>query len=228
MKNTIFRKIYVFIARKYRVYFQKKFSKHDIELLKNNEFTIISNNCWGGEIYKYLKRPFNTPFVGLYLEPNSYIKLLNNFDDYLSKNLEFKTATINTNHKSYYPIGKLDDVEIHFLHYTSEEEARNKWNRRTERLLQFTNKNNYIVKFCDMYNAKEQHFIDFKNVLFKNKISFSISDYSHLGLENHYRVVEIHKKDKNSVPNGVKLYKITFIYFNLYKWFKEVLTPNKN
>lgn len=84
------------------------------------------------------------------------------------------------------------------------------------------------MKFCDMYNAKEQHFIDFKNVLFKNKISFSISDYSHLCLENHYRVVEIHKKDKNSVPNGVKLYKITFIYLNLYKWFKEVLSPNKN
>lgn len=33
-----------------------------------------------------------------------------------------------------YPVAKLDDVTIHFVHYKTEQEAREKWNRRKERV----------------------------------------------------------------------------------------------
>lgn len=52
-----------------------------------------------------------------------------------------------------YPIGKLgNDVEIHFLHYKSETEAQEKWNRRLKRM----NFNNILFKFSDndMSNLK--------------------------------------------------------------------------
>lgn len=32
--------------------------------------------------------------------------------------------------KHWYPIGKLDDIEVHFSHYDSQEEAMEKWTRR--------------------------------------------------------------------------------------------------
>lgn len=33
-----------------------------------------------------------------------------------------------------YPIGRIKDVDIHFLHYENEEEAYEKWNKRKERM----------------------------------------------------------------------------------------------
>ena len=45
---------------------------------------------------------------------------------------------------NYFPIGTLcDTVEIHFLHYSSIEDAEEKWNRRVKRI----NWNNLFVKF---------------------------------------------------------------------------------
>lgn len=51
-------------------------------------------------------------------------------------------------------IGKLDDIEVVFLHYKSEEEAYQKWNRRKKRI----NYNNLIFKFNDMNLAKKKMF----------------------------------------------------------------------
>lgn len=68
-----------------------------------------------------------------------------------------------------------------------------------------------------------KNFKDFKELPLKNKLSFSVKNYEHLKLEDHYQVLEKDKKDKNRVPNGVKLFKITFIYLDLFKWKKKKL-----
>ena len=44
--------------------------------LKQSNFAIVSNNCWGSDLYKSTARPYNTPFVGLYLFPDCYLRLL--------------------------------------------------------------------------------------------------------------------------------------------------------
>ena len=43
------------------------------------------------------------------------------------------------------PVGILEDIELHFLHYNSEIEAKNKWNRRKKRI----NYSNILFKFSD-------------------------------------------------------------------------------
>ena len=43
------------------------------------------------------------------------------------------------------PIGVLDDIEVVFLHYKSEQEALEKWNRRSKRI----NWNNIVFKFSE-------------------------------------------------------------------------------
>ena len=40
-----------------------------------------------------------------------------------------ESLTINTE----YPIGYLDDIEIHFMHYQSITEVKEKWERRTKK-----------------------------------------------------------------------------------------------
>jgi uncharacterized protein (DUF1919 family) len=141
--------------------------------LKNKEFVIISNNCWGGDIYENLGIQYNSPFIGLFIFAPCYIKLLMNFSILINKPLKFiKTSKykINTN----YPIGVLNnDIEIHFLHYKSEDEAKEKWERRLKRMLSVTNIDKYYFKIDDKDRCNIHILQEFHKLPFKHKLSFS-------------------------------------------------------
>ncbi len=210
---NLFRKIYVFIKRKYRVLFRKSIIKKENELLKNTDFVIVSNNCWAGAVYQWYGRPYNSPFTGMRIYGECYLKLLSNFDYYMNQPLNFITVTKYPNKKITYPLALLGDVEIHFTHYKISEEARTKWIRRTERMLKVTNKDNYFFKICDTLGDDEELMKRFHNLPYKNKISFVLKSKKRFELSSHIGIIEHHEDDKNIVPNGVKLFKISFFVF---------------
>ncbi|AMC10462.1 hypothetical protein Lupro_03985 [Lutibacter profundi] len=211
----------VFIRRKFRRIFKNFLNKKDIKSLKNKEFVIIANNCWGGEVYQWYKKPYNSPFVGLFLYSPCFIKVVSKFDHYMSKKLKFTKISKYLKEEQNYPIGLIGDAEIHFLHYKTEEEAIEKWNRRKNRMLEVTDKNNYFFKLCDMYNTDENILNEFHKLPYKNKVSFGIKDYASLKDKNHIKINEVDKKTGKHVPNGVKLYKLTFLYFDITNWLKN-------
>ena len=212
------RKINVFIRRKFRGFFQNQLCKKDILLLKNKNFVIIANNCWGGEIYHWFKRPYNTPFIGLYLHGPCFVKLLSDFHHYMSKELIFVNSSSYTAIEPNYPVAKIDDVEIHFLHYKSENEAREKWSRRTSRMLEESNMDNYYFKICDINIGNENVLHKFHQLPFRNKVSFGVKNYAALKDKNHIKIRESNKNEGVHVPNGVKLFKLSFLYFDIPKW----------
>lgn len=55
--------------------------------IKDKNFTIISNDCWGGEVYKDLGLEYTTPFVGIRLFAHCYIKFLKNIKEYIESPL---------------------------------------------------------------------------------------------------------------------------------------------
>lgn len=126
-------------------------------LLNNRDFTLFSNDCWGAEVYKHFGLPFNTPFIGLMLMAPCYLRLLKQARHYMSQPLAFQsqsryeaTNTLRAGWKHYFPIATLgngqeadNSVEIQFLHYHSEAEALEKWNRRVARI----NWDNLFIKF---------------------------------------------------------------------------------
>jgi len=223
MRNNIFRKLLVFARRKFRVLFKSYYSKKDIKLLKDKNFVIISNNCWGGAVYQWLDRQYNTPFIGMGIKGECYLKIVSNFDYYMNTAIKFSKQSKYPDRKINYPLGIIDDVEIHFTHFKTEEEAKTKWERRISRMLEETNINNYVFKICNSWDVDENMFKKFHQLPYKNKISFTIHDYSKHNFSNNFSIKEINKKDKNNMPNGVKLFKITFIYLNLFKWKKNNL-----
>lgn len=88
----------------------------DRKRLTNKDFTIISNNCWGGHVYQDLDLEYLTPFVGLYFHLPCYLKLLKNFEHYMNQQLTFTDKSIyekadSKREENYYPLGKLDDIE---------------------------------------------------------------------------------------------------------------------
>lgn len=152
--------------------------------LLNKDFSVISNNCWGGFLYQYYNLKYLTPFVGLFIFAPDYIKLLRNLDYCLAQPLVFiaaedskyKDELIKNGSYNTYPIGLLNDVEIHFLHYKTKEDACEKWNRRLQRL----NRNNLIVKFCDRDFATEDLIREFDELAYAHKICFTSKPYPEL------------------------------------------------
>ena len=109
----------------------------------NPTMSIISNNCLGGAISNTLNYSYNSPTVGLYFMYPDYITFLEHLEGFISSKLKFKTQSfykfVNKEREDNpYPIGRLEyggfEIEIEFLHYHSEEEAKEKWERRCKRI----------------------------------------------------------------------------------------------
>lgn len=142
--------------------------------LKNKDFTIISNNCWGGYIYDRYGLQYRTPTIGGILYPEDYIKFISRLPYYLS--IEMKQITVQESkyrdlliEKSRNMVGRIDDIEVIFIHYSSIEDAVRKWNKRRKRV----NYNNILFKFNDQNNFIDKCYDDFIDLKFKNKIFFT-------------------------------------------------------
>ena len=190
-----------------------------IECFRLNErpFVIISNNCWGYELYNALGRKYNTPFVGLFLFPECYIQFLENFETCINSEMKFSTGSKYMSTNPNYPIGLLcGHIEIHFLHYTSEDEAISKWNRRIRRLKKAIEANEpFFVKFCDRDGCEKDHIERFHSTFFQNKISIGINKFEAL---NHLYQPRLKDPQGGSVMNGLKLYRKRYHYFDISDW----------
>lgn len=158
------------IRRKYIDLTYKKRRKK----LKYKNFTIISNNCWGGLIYQSYGLQYNTPTIGLYFMADDYIKFVSNLKNYISKELVFINPLESKAHKLKnaeitFPVAKLDDIEIYFMHYKSEEEAKEKWTRRCKRI----NWNKIIYKFSNQNLCSQDLMEKFMELPLENKICFT-------------------------------------------------------
>ena len=198
---------------KNRFYELTKFILNSILRLRvrNRDFAIISNNCWGGAIYKALGIPYNTPFVGLYINSPCYMKLIQNLDFLLRKELVFTQESKYPIQKISYPIGLLDDVEIHFLHYSSEEEAKTKWERRLKRLLK---SDRLYYKIDDRDFSSKDDINDFHKCFESNTISFTKKKY------DFSRNIEL------SNPDDLILLHTTFHLFDLAHFLNKGVVKN--
>lgn len=135
--------------------FNKYYSLH----MKN--VSIISNNCWGGLTYHSLYMEFLSPFINLTVKPYDYLKMLKDFKGYMRKPLEMvKDRDGNGN-----PIGRLDDVEINFVHYKNFQFAKQCWEKRLKRI-------NYDNLFVYMFIDKESVAEEFSKLLIQRKYGF--------------------------------------------------------
>jgi uncharacterized protein (DUF1919 family) len=182
------------------------------------DFTIISNNCWGGGIYEDLQLPYKTPTVGLYFFPSCYLKFVSNLEEYLSLPLTF--ITTSKYHKANllrennpYPIGLLnDEVEIHFLHYHTKREALEKWNRRRKRI----NMQNLFLSFTDNEGYSGDELLAFDKLNYR-KVFFSSKEIPELSCA-------VHLKKFNGKKNIGDIYSDRWAYridFNVANWLNN-------
>jgi len=186
--------------------------------LRNVNFSIISNNCWGAHVYQALRLEFTTPFIGLFLSPQSYLRLLADFPRSLSQPLNFKEVSdepwvnqLRETSENPWPIGQLGNgIEIQFMHYKSATEAGEKWNRRLARLV--TNPERLFVKFCDRDGCSPEQLAQFDALPFRNKIFFTARQ----DCPNRHAVKIPWQESR--VPDGRVLSQISPAYFDSIDW----------
>ena len=182
--------------------------------LTNQGMSVISANCVGAFILHDLNQPFNSPFVNLYLDPSDFVRYLQNIEFYQAQPLQF----IQT--EKSYPVGLLDDLKVHFMHYHSEQEAKEKWEARSQRL----DFDNLFIMMTDKdggKGAKYEALQAFDNLPYPNKVVFTHKPYPELksacyikGFENENEVGDLFTF---SGWNGEKYYD----QFDYVSWFNQ-------
>ena len=143
--------------------------------LNITDFTIISNNCWGGVVYDNLGLQKKSPTVGCYFFADDYVKFLHNLKYYLSLEIKIIDAkdsrhadALSQKNQLDIPVGVLDDVEIVFLHYKDPQIAKETWMRRCKRV----NWDNMILKFSYMNGCSDAILSEFESIKGVKKICF--------------------------------------------------------
>ena len=182
--------------------------------LKNKNFTIISNNCWGGDVYQMYGLEYTSPTIGLYLYESDYIKFVADLEKYLAQDLIFiqpeesrfysKLCQEFGTEKLGFPIAQILDVEIMFLHYKSIDEAREKWERRKKRI----NRSNILFKLSDRTDCNEEIIRAFCALPYENKICFTKKEYPDL-------VCAVYVDELNNLRNGMTEKDCTLKYIDI-------------
>lgn len=152
------------LKRKYRAMLRWRFHRNNIKRLRNDQFSIISSNCVGGVIYHELGKEFLSPTINLWFTPDEFFRFAENLDYYLSVELN---EDMQTDYQ--YPVGKLDDIHIYFMHYESFQEAKYKWNERVKRI----NCNSLYIMMVEWPNFGKEQYERFENLPYSNKVLFT-------------------------------------------------------
>ena len=191
----------------------------------NRGFSIIANNCWGEVVYQELGLRYTTPFIGIFIFGPCYLRLLKDLKGYLGRGLRFIDRSGSRYRdefkrmerlgqmgqtKNGYPIAMLGgDVEIHFLHYPSKQEAEEKWNRRVKRI----NWDNLFVKFDD-WDGISGFVSEFEEFDLPHKVCFARKACA--GLKS-----AVWLKSWERQPdffNGAQLYTVSQRHFDIADW----------
>jgi uncharacterized protein (DUF1919 family) len=182
--------------------------------LRNREFSIISNDCWGAEVYQHLGLAYRTPFVGLFVAAPCFLRLLADLQRYLASPLEFREQSAYADLERdrqrsalRYPLGMLGgDVELHFVHFSTRREAREKWDRRVGRV---DYDNLYLKLTADKDMCTPRHVEAFDSLPNSHKLCLTLRPYPHV--DSAIRV-------PGYVSNGSTMYRVCLPHVNVLRW----------
>lgn len=117
--NLLLKPLVVLFRNFYKSYIKIKVRSN----LKNKDFTLITSTCIGGVIYSLCGERFNSPTINLWIRQPEFCEFCYNLKYYLEQDLVFIKNT-----ERNCPVAKLGDkVNIVFVHYKTEKEAREYW-----------------------------------------------------------------------------------------------------
>lgn len=83
-----------------------------------------------GVFYYNAGRQFTSPLINTAMDGEDFLKFVSNPQYYVSHEITFFKYLGRP-----FPIGRIDDVEVNFVHYKTEDSALEAWKRRVERII---------------------------------------------------------------------------------------------
>lgn len=165
--------------------------------LEVTDFTIISNNCWGGMVYESYGLKKMSPTVGMFIMPEDFIRFCANLPNYLAEPLVFlkpeqsKWVDVLQHKEDWgtYLIGRVGDIELHMLHYLDENVARRKWESRVNRV----NYDRIVYKLNDQNGATEDDLLAFDSLPIGHKLIFSTQEHPNVSCCVKFKCPKKHK-----------------------------------
>lgn len=97
-----------------------------------NHPCIISRDCIGGVLYERLDTVFTSPTIKLYMTNEDFILFCLYLQDFVLGKIEEIIEPVG------YPVGRIrtdkGEIKLHFMHYSSFEEAAISWEARKQRI----------------------------------------------------------------------------------------------
>lgn len=189
-----------------------KLNQKQRQKLHNTIPSVLASNCTGAFMLHDLGLQFRSPFVNLYLSPSDFIAYLNDISHYQAQPLQFVE-----NSGKPYPVGKLGDLTLHFMHYHSKQEATEKWQERSKRI----DFDNLFIMLTERDGCTYQNLQDFDRLPFDNKVVFTHKPYPEIasafyikGFENQGEVGDLFEYEGLS---GKRYYD----QFDYITWFNQ-------
>jgi uncharacterized protein (DUF1919 family) len=203
-RRLLYRTIDASVSRK----FKKK--------LKNENFTILCNNCIGGCIYHRLGQQFQSPTVNLFMNVHEFISFCLHLDYYLTQQLQFSETEFN------YPVGELrgdesdeiPTIHIHFNHDKVQQSACEKWERRKERI----RKDNLYIILYRWDGITEEEIRRLENYPCRNKVILTSKPLPNISWSYYIKPNYFYKDADNYLAKdifGIRYYekKFDFVSF---------------
>lgn len=190
--------------------FRRYINQRNRAKLTNTGLSVLSSNCVGSLILHDLGLPFRSPFVNLYLTPQDFIRYLQNIPHYQQAQLHFMENTP-------YPLAQLDDIQIHFLHYASAQQAQQKWQQRSLRI-QF---DNLFIMMTDRDGCRYEDLLAFEALPFKHKVVFTHKPYPQLSCAFYIKGFEQHQQVGDLFSYSGLLGQKYYDQFDYVHWFNQ-------
>lgn len=197
---------------------QYVFRYQDLMYLKSQFYpntSIFSMNCFAGHIYQDLHWTYTSPTAGLFFYAEDFCRLVEDIE-ILKRPILFKPLSKwnsanekMPNREHWYPIGYFEgtDIEIHFLHYHTEKEALDKWNRRISRF----NFDDFIAIGFQQNECTKDLIERFSKAPIKKKVFFT---NIYMNSEGVICIDEF--KDKKDSPDPYKYVNVYYKYLAKY------------
>lgn len=125
---------------KLRTFLGKVFNKINNTInrkrLKNQDFSLFAPTCIAGVIYHKLGKKFLSPTINLFMSERDFLKFAKDVKYYSDKELQY--VEMQQGVLFMYPVCTLGDgdkkITIHFNHYPTFEQAKEKWDERMQRI----------------------------------------------------------------------------------------------
>lgn len=189
-------------------YFKKKSMRNNFN---DENLTIISSNCIGGCIYSDLNKSFNSPTINCFFFSSSFVKFCANLEYYLNVELQEVSSSKDAGLVDY-PVGVLEDVEIHFLHYKSFHEAKVKWEQRRKRV----NLDNTVYLMTDRDVNEPSDFDDFLSDKKNKKLIFTVKN-----IQNNDNYVHCYKEKGSVISPDFTTFRKYEYYIDIVEWLNN-------